>query len=57
MDEKKLKAKARKAAEAILSDLSDRGGIGNALDEVDDGIKKEIKDMMVAEILRVSSED
>jgi hypothetical protein len=34
--------KAEIAARAILSDLSDRSGIGNELDQIDDQIKEEI---------------
>jgi hypothetical protein len=34
--------KAEIAARAILADLSDRSGIGNELDQIDDQIKEEI---------------
>jgi hypothetical protein len=34
--------KAEIAARAILADLSDRSGLGNELDQIDDQIKEEI---------------
>ena len=35
---------AQEIAELIASDISDRDGIGNALDEIDDDIREEMLD-------------
>jgi hypothetical protein len=44
------------AANRILNDLLDRKGVGNELENCDDGILKEIKET-ISEIIKESFED
>lgn len=55
--EKERPVLARKAAEAILIDLSDRSGLGNELDNVDDETKEEMLNTWAGLILRETSTD
>ena len=44
--------KAAKAADEIISDLSDRGGIGSEWDQIDEDCKEDIKATWAAIILK-----
>ena len=51
------KKKAEKIVNKIMSDLSDRRGIGDELDAIDDDIKKDMKDNWVAIICKIMDDD
>ncbi len=43
-------SRAEKIVEAVLADLGDRSGVGNALDGIDDDIKVEMKEELVEKV-------
>lgn len=47
---------AREAAEAIVSDLRDRSGIGNAFDACDHGIMREIIEEIAGHVRKASND-
>ena len=49
MDKNKI---AETIIEDIISDMSDRGGLGNEWDACDDGIKEEIREAWTAIVLK-----
>lgn len=47
---KKKQTLAEKIVEAVLKDLGGRSGIGNALEECDEGIQREIQEELTEKV-------